>query len=113
MQMCLQESNEVHLSALGVAMSSLVTVAEILKALQLVVVKSLGTMLERFNDRIPQAQGVWCCMRWLHTLLTQLEIILEKSEQFDSVIAEDAHRESDLQLSREQGVPEEDRGVAN
>lgn len=52
-------------------------------------------------------------MRWLHTLLTQLEIILEKSEQFDSVIAEDAHRESDLQLSREQGVPEEDRGVAN
>lgn len=54
MQMCLQESNEVHLSALGVAMSSLVTVAEILKARQLVVVKSLCTMLERFDDRSPK-----------------------------------------------------------
>lgn len=42
----------------------------------------------------------------------QLEIILEKSEQFDTVIAEDKHRESDLQLA-EQGVPEDERGIAN
>lgn len=72
--MCLQESNEVHLSALGVAMSSLVTVAEILKARQLVVVKSLCTMLELFDDRSPKPKvrgeiackctGSWAFNSW-------------------------------------------------
>ncbi len=69
-QLCLQESNEVHLSALGVAMASLVTVAEILKARQLVVVKRLSTVLELFEDRSPKpkvgcfgvcVEGWVCC----------------------------------------------------
>ncbi len=46
----LQEDGEVHLSALGVAISSLVTVAEILKNKGLAVEKKIITLLETRED---------------------------------------------------------------
>ena len=50
MQRRLQEDGEVHLSALGVAISSLVTVAEILKNKGLAVEKKIITLLETRED---------------------------------------------------------------
>ena len=50
MQRHLQETGEVHLSALGVAISSLVTVAEILKSRGYAETKKISTMLEDRED---------------------------------------------------------------
>lgn len=50
LQRYLQEHGEVHLSALGVAIASLVTVAELLKAKELAVEKKVQTMLETTQD---------------------------------------------------------------
>lgn len=50
MQRRLQEDGEVHLSALGVAISSLVTVAEIIKSKGLAVEKKIVTLLETRED---------------------------------------------------------------
>ena len=49
-QAILQEHGEVHLSALGVAISSLVTVAEMLKSRGLATEKKISTMLEARQD---------------------------------------------------------------
>ncbi len=46
----LQEDGQVHLSALGVAISSLVTVAEIMKNKGLAVEKKIITLLETRED---------------------------------------------------------------
>jgi hypothetical protein len=46
----LQEHGEVQLSALGIAMSSMVTVAEILKSRNLAVEKRVLTSLEQLSD---------------------------------------------------------------
>lgn len=50
MQKYLQENGEVQLSALGVAISSLVTVAEILKSRELAVEKKIMTTMESRDD---------------------------------------------------------------
>ncbi len=50
LQRHLEDHGEVHLSALGVAISSLVTVAELLKSRGLVVEKKIGTLLENLQD---------------------------------------------------------------
>ena len=50
LQRQLQENGEVHLSALGIAVSSMVTVAEILKNRGLAVEKSISTSLETLTD---------------------------------------------------------------
>ena len=50
LQRYLQEHGEVHLSALGIAVSGAVTVAEILKNRKLAVEKKLGTTLETLGD---------------------------------------------------------------
>lgn len=50
LQRHLQENGEVHLSALGIAVSSMVTVVEILKNRGLAVEKSLSTSLETLTD---------------------------------------------------------------
>ena len=50
LQRHLQEDGEVHLSALGVAISSLVTVAEILKNKGFAVEKKIVTLLETRED---------------------------------------------------------------
>lgn len=50
LQRYLQEHGEVHLSALGIAVSGAVTVAEILKNRKLAVEKKLGTSLEVLGD---------------------------------------------------------------
>ena len=49
-QRFLQEHGEVQLSALGIAVSSLVTVAEILKNRNLALEKKLSTSLESLSD---------------------------------------------------------------
>ncbi|KAL4450214.1 hypothetical protein ABPG77_010883 [Micractinium sp. CCAP 211/92] len=73
----LQEHGEVHLSALGVACSSMVTVAEILKARKLAVEKRVGTMLELLEDEARPRQK------------PKMEVLLAKSPEFDSLIAQE------------------------
>ena len=50
LQKQLQESGEVHLSALGIAISSLVTVGEIMKNRKYAVEKKVASSLEVLND---------------------------------------------------------------
>ncbi|KAK9905681.1 hypothetical protein WJX75_004540 [Coccomyxa subellipsoidea] len=73
----LQEHGEVQLSALGLAISSMVTVAEILKSGQWAVEKRITTGLdtteEEGRDRPMQK--------------AKMEIILTKSPQFDELMA--------------------------
>lgn len=71
----LQEHGEVHLSALGIACSSMVTVAEILKARKLAVEKRVGTMLELLQDEARPRQK------------PKMEVLLVKSPEFDALIA--------------------------
>ncbi|GAB4822588.1 hypothetical protein N2152v2_009634 [Parachlorella kessleri] len=71
----LQEHGEVHLSALGIAVSGAVTVAEILKNRNLAVEKKLGTSLEVLGDEFRTRQK------------PKMEILLTKSPQFDEIIA--------------------------
>ncbi|KAL4421630.1 hypothetical protein ABPG75_010921 [Micractinium tetrahymenae] len=73
----LQEHGEVHLSALGVACSSMVTVAEILKARKLAVESRVGTMLELLEDEARPRQK------------PKMEVLLAKSPEFDSLIAQE------------------------
>ncbi|KAK9806923.1 hypothetical protein WJX72_007638 [[Myrmecia] bisecta] len=70
----LQEHGEVQLTALGIAVAPMVTVAEILKNRNLAVEKKLVTALE--------------CMRddWRTRQKPKMEIILTKSPQFDEII---------------------------
>jgi DNA-binding protein len=71
----LQEHGEVHLSALGIACSSMVTVAEILKSRKLATEKRVGTMLELLeNEPRPRQKP-------------KMEVLLVKSAEFDELVA--------------------------
>ncbi|KAA6416505.1 MAG: Alba DNA RNA-binding [Trebouxia sp. A1-2] len=74
----LQEHGEVQLSALGLAISSMVTVAEILKNSRLAVEQKITTGLDAFND-----DG-----RERAVQKPKMEIVLRKSEDFDQVMAQ-------------------------
>lgn len=74
----LQEHGEVQLSALGLAISSMVTVAEILKNSRLAVEQKITTGLDAFND-----DG-----RERAVQKPKMEIVLRKSEEFDQVMAQ-------------------------
>ncbi|DBA88019.1 hypothetical protein WJX77_003682 [Trebouxia sp. C0004] len=74
----LQEHGEVQLSALGLAISSMVTVAEILKNSRLAVEQKITTGLDAFND-----DG-----RERAVQKPKMEIVLRKSEDFDEVMAQ-------------------------
>ncbi|KAL4529762.1 hypothetical protein Ndes2526B_g04556 [Nannochloris sp. 'desiccata'] len=76
----LQEDGEVHLSALGVAISSLVTVAEILKNKGLAVEKKIITLLETREDG-EDSKG---------RQKPKMEMILAKSDKFDELMAIEA-----------------------
>lgn len=90
----LQEHGEVHLSALGVAVSSAVTVAEILKNRNLAVEKKLGTTLEVLGDDSRTRQK------------PKMEILLVKSADFDDIMeAEQAAAEDTADVGNN-GVPQ-------
>ncbi|CAL8462082.1 g1613 [Coccomyxa elongata] len=74
----LQEHGEVHLSALGIALASLVTVAEILKDRGLAVEKRLCTSLESLSDDYRTRQK------------PKMDVVLVKSPDFDDIIAQES-----------------------
>lgn len=74
----LQEHGEVQLSALGLAISSMVTVAEILKNSKLANEQKISTGLDAFND-----DG-----RERAVQKPKMEIVLRKSESFDQAITQ-------------------------
>ncbi|KAL0335509.1 UNVERIFIED_CONTAM: hypothetical protein Sradi_4762800 [Sesamum radiatum] len=77
----LQQHKEIELSALGMAITTVVTIAEILKNNGFVTEKSIVTSTVGMKD---VAKG-----RVIHK--ARIEIVLEKSEKFDSLIAATAN----------------------
>jgi len=76
----LAEHGEIQLSALGYAVSTMVTVAELLKKDKLAVERKLTTSLEPYTDD-GKARAV-------HK--PKLEILLGKSDDFDKIMEEQA-----------------------
>lgn len=76
----MQQHGEVKLSALGFAMSNMVSVAEILKKEKLVLEKQLMTSIDMLTDRgRPRA-----------VRKPKMEIVLVKSAEFDTIVEEQA-----------------------
>lgn len=76
----MQQHGEVKLSALGFAMSNMVSVAEILKKEKLVLEKQLMTSIDMLTDRgRPRA-----------VRKPKMEIVLVKSAEFDAIVEEQA-----------------------
>ncbi|CAK0771550.1 hypothetical protein CVIRNUC_003871 [Coccomyxa viridis] len=73
----LQEHGEVQLSALGIAVAPMVTVAEILKNRRLAVERKITTSLEALSDDYRVRQK------------PKMEIVLTKSAEFDAIVAEE------------------------
>ncbi|XP_047328503.1 uncharacterized protein At2g34160-like [Impatiens glandulifera] len=88
----LQQYNEVELSALGMAIHSVVTVAEILKKNGFAVEKKIRTLTVDVSDNHPDARPI---------PKAKIEITLGKSEKFDELIAAEIER-------REGGAAAED-----
>uniref|UniRef100_A0A7S3RAA8 DNA/RNA-binding protein Alba-like domain-containing protein n=1 Tax=Dunaliella tertiolecta TaxID=3047 RepID=A0A7S3RAA8_DUNTE len=86
----LAEHGEVHLSALGFAVSTVVTVAELLKKDKLAVEVQLGTCLEALTD-----DGK---ARPVHK--PKLMIVLRKAPDFDKIMAEQAKEREARQEAR-------------
>ncbi|KAB2629329.1 hypothetical protein D8674_034124 [Pyrus ussuriensis x Pyrus communis] len=86
----MQHNNEVELSALGMAIATVVTIAEILKnnglALEKRIMTSTIDMREDAGGRPIQK--------------AKIEILLEKSEKFDEIMAADA----DAAAAAEEGI---------
>eukprot|EP01026_Neomeris_dumetosa_P061223 TRINITY_DN5778_c0_g1_i1.p2 TRINITY_DN5778_c0_g1~~TRINITY_DN5778_c0_g1_i1.p2 ORF type:complete len:133 (-),score=24.10 TRINITY_DN5778_c0_g1_i1:198-596(-) len=76
----LQEHGEVQLSGLGLAVQSVVNVAEILKGMDLVVMKKITTSLETLTD-----DG-----KTRITPKPKLQVLLQKSDKFDDIMAKQA-----------------------
>eukprot|EP01023_Acetabularia_acetabulum_P025911 TRINITY_DN246_c0_g1_i1.p4 TRINITY_DN246_c0_g1~~TRINITY_DN246_c0_g1_i1.p4 ORF type:complete len:139 (-),score=35.42 TRINITY_DN246_c0_g1_i1:434-850(-) len=76
----LQEHGEVQLSGLGLAVQSVVNVAEILKGMDLVEMKKITTSLETLTD-----DG-----KTRITPKPKLQVLLFKSAEFDSIMAKQA-----------------------
>jgi DNA-binding protein len=93
-QKILGEYGEVRLSGLGVAMSSLVTVAEILKSRGLVTEKNIITSLEELDSDDGSGKRK----------KPKLEIILEKTANFEELVAKEA---AERAAKRENAVREE------
>ncbi|KAM7251980.1 hypothetical protein ACFE04_023863 [Oxalis oulophora] len=73
----IQQHNEVELSALGMAITTVVTIAEILKNSDLVIEKKVSTSTVGMKD---DNKG-----RFIQK--AKIEIVLGKSEKFDSIMA--------------------------
>ncbi|EIE24354.1 hypothetical protein COCSUDRAFT_9336, partial [Coccomyxa subellipsoidea C-169] len=80
----LQEHGEVQLSALGIAVAPMVTVAEILKNRQLAVEKKLCTSLESLSDDYRCRHPSPCLQK------PKMDIILMKSPNFDDIITQES-----------------------
>ncbi|CAL5222322.1 g4667 [Coccomyxa viridis] len=87
----LSEHGEVHLSALGVAIGPMVTVAEILKSRHLAVVTKLRTSLEdvTVDQRLREKP--------------KMDIILARSPDFDAVISQESSEGKGDTQKEEQG----------
>ncbi|KAH7331095.1 hypothetical protein KP509_20G014500 [Ceratopteris richardii] len=79
----MKQYGEVELSALGMAISTVVTVVEILKNNGLAVVKKIYTSTIDIRDE----------MRGRTVQKPKMEITVEKSDKFDEIIAEAANEE--------------------
>ena len=77
----LAEQGMIKLSALGAAMSSLVTVAEVLKDKGMVVEKAIMMSLEEFEVQGEDSETVGVRKK------PKLEAVFEKSEAFDELYA--------------------------
>ncbi|CAH2077230.1 unnamed protein product [Thlaspi arvense] len=72
----MQQQSEVELSALGMAIATVVTIAEILKSNGLAVEKSIMTSMVDLTEEIGRP-----------VQKSKIEIVLEKSAKFDELIA--------------------------
>ncbi|KAL6785702.1 hypothetical protein ACKKBF_B01295 [Auxenochlorella protothecoides x Auxenochlorella symbiontica] len=79
----LQQHGSVHITALGTALSSLVTLSEVLKNSKLVDEVKLTTCLEHFKDEFSDRQK------------PKMDIMLTKSAAFDKIMAEEAKKQND------------------
>lgn len=93
-QKYLQENGEVQLSALGVAISSLVTVAEILKSRELAVVKKITTTMESREDGEESTRS---------RQKPKMEVILTKSEKFEEILAAEAAENASKSAAQAEG----------
>ncbi|KVH93028.1 DNA/RNA-binding protein Alba-like protein [Cynara cardunculus var. scolymus] len=84
----MQQHNEVELSALGMAIATVVTVAEILKNNGFAVEKNIMYFTDRKKETIDQA-------------ITKIEIVLGKTANFDELMAA-AQEERELGYAEEQ-----------
>lgn len=83
LQRSLQEHGQVELSALGVAISSLVTVAEILKSRGLAEEKKLATMLESTSSEDGRTR-----------MKPKMEMTLVKTANFEEALEADNQQEA-------------------
>ncbi|XP_047328419.1 uncharacterized protein At2g34160-like [Impatiens glandulifera] len=82
----LQQYNEVELSALGMAIHSVVTVAEILKNNGFAIEKRIKTLTVDMRDN-PDARPI---------PKAKIEIVLGKSDKFDELIAAEVERRREI-----------------
>ncbi|KAK4365768.1 hypothetical protein RND71_013648 [Anisodus tanguticus] len=81
----MQQYNEVELSALGMAISTVVTIAEILKNNGFAVEKKIRTLTVDMRDE-PGARPI---------PKAKIEIVLGKTEKFDKLMAAEAEQNGD------------------
>ena len=88
----MQQYEEVELSALGMAISTIVTVVEILKNNGLVIVKKIYTSTVDIGDE----------MRGRMVQKPKMEITLKKSDNFDEIMVVASHEENGTNDQHEQ-----------
>ncbi|KAJ8557860.1 hypothetical protein K7X08_004626 [Anisodus acutangulus] len=82
----MQQYNEVELSALGMAISTVVTIAEILKNNGFAVEKKIRTLTVDMRDE-PGARPI---------PKAKIEVVLGKTEKFDELMAAEAEQNGDI-----------------
>lgn len=97
-QKVLAEHGIVRLSALGAAMSSLVTVAEILKSKDLAVEKKVMISLEEFEN--DDESGTT-------RRKPKLEVLLERSDNFEEAVKKDEAERAERRRIRQAAAAEE------
>ncbi len=97
-QKVLTEHGVVRLSALGAAMSSLVTVAEILKSKDMAVEKQVMISLEEFENEDDKGTT---------RRKPKLEVVLEKSANFEEALKKDEAERAERRRIRQAAAAEE------
>ncbi|THG05577.1 hypothetical protein TEA_006210 [Camellia sinensis var. sinensis] len=96
----MQQYNEVELSALGMAIATVVTVAEILKNNGFAVEKKIRTLTVDMRDEpearpVPKAKGAGPAVAYaVFSFVTRrmIEIMLGKTDEFDELMAAEVER---------------------